>query len=75
MEEPKVVEIAKKHKKNSAQILLRYQVQRGVIVIPKSITKERIESNIEVFDFNLNLDEMATIDAFNRNGRLCPELG
>lgn len=76
MEEPKIVEIAKAHNKNSAQILLRYQVQRGNIVIPKSVTKSRIISNIELFDFALSDDEMKAIDAFDRiNGRLCPESG
>jgi aldehyde reductase len=75
MEEPKIVEIAKAHNKNSAQVLLRYQVQRGNIVIPKSVTKSRIVSNIELFDFALSADEMEAIDAFDRNGRLCPESG
>jgi aldehyde reductase len=75
MEEPKIVEIANAHKKNSAQVLLRYQVQRGIIVIPKSVTQSRIVTNINIFDFALSEDEMKTIDAFDRNGRLCPETG
>lgn len=72
-EEPKIIEIGKAHKKNSAQVLIRYQVQRGNIVIPKSVTKSRIISNIDVFDFALSDEEMKVIDAFDRNGRLCPE--
>lgn len=75
MEEPKIVEIAKAHNKITAQVLLRYQVQRGNIVIPKSVTKSRIVSNIELFDFALSEEEMKAIDAFDRNGRLCPESG
>lgn len=75
MEEPKIVEIANAHGKNSAQVLLRYQVQRGIIVIPKSVTKSRIFSNIDIFDFILSDPEMKVIDAFDRNGRLCPESG
>lgn len=75
MEEEKIVEIAKAHGKNAAQVLLRYQVQRGIIVIPKSVTKSRIVDNINIFDFTLSDAEMKVIDAFDRNGRLCPESG
>lgn len=74
MEEPKIVKIAKAHGKNAAQVLLRYQVQRGLIVIPKSVTKSRIDANIQLFDFVLSDGEMKTIDDFDRNGRLVPEL-
>lgn len=75
IEEPKIIEIAEAHKKNAAQVVLRYQVQRGIIVIPKSVTKSRITSNIDIFDFTLNDNEMKAIDAFDRDGRLCPESG
>lgn len=75
MEEPKIVEIANAHKKNAAQVLLRYQFQRGNIVIPKSVTKARIIDNINIFDFALSDADMKTIDAFDRDGRLCPESG
>lgn len=74
-EEPKLVEIGKAHNKTSAQVLIRYQVQRGNIVLAKSVTKSRILSNIDVFDFALSDKEMKAIDAFDRNGRLCPESG
>lgn len=75
MEEPKIVAIAKAHSKTPAQVLLRYQIQRGIAVIPKSVTPSRIVSNIDVFDFTLSDDEMKTIESFDRNGRLCPESG
>lgn len=75
MEEPAIVGIAKAHSKTPAQVLLRYQLQRGNAVIPKSVTPARIISNIDVFDFSLNDDEMKIIDSFDRNGRLCPESG
>lgn len=75
IDEPKIKEIAKAHKKEAAQVLIRYQIQRGNIVIPKSVTKSRIISNINVFDFDLTDDEVKAIDAFERNGRLCPESG
>lgn len=74
-EEPKIIEIGKAHNKSAAQVLLRYQVQRGNIVIPKSVTKSRIVSNIDIFDFALSDEEMKVIDGFDRNGRLCPESG
>lgn len=72
MEDPKLVEIAKKYGKTTAQILIRYQIQRGHVVIPKSVTKSRIASNFEVFDFQLSKDDVALIDSFDCNGRLVP---
>lgn len=73
MEEPKIVEIGKAHGKTPAQVLLRYQIQRGRIAIPKSVTKSRIVGNIDIFDFTLSENDMKTLDGFDRNGRLCPE--
>lgn len=75
MEEPAIVGIATAHSKTPAQVLLRYQLQRGNAVIPKSVTPSRIISNFEVFDFALTDGEMKIIDSFDRNGRLCPESG
>lgn len=72
MEDPKIVAIAKKYNKTSAQILIRYQIQRGHVVIPKSVTKSRIQSNFEVFDFELTEDDMKLITSFDCNGRLVP---
>ena len=56
-----LVELAKKHKKSSAQIALRFLLQSDVVVIPKSIRKERMEENINVFDFELSEDDMKEI--------------
>lgn len=72
MEDPKVLAIAKKYKKTPAQVLIRYQIQRGHIVIPKSVTKGRIISNIEVFDFELTADDVKTLNSLDCNGRICP---
>lgn len=57
-ENPALIEIAKVHGKSAAQIALRFLMQSGVVVIPKSIHEERIKENFDLFDFELNTDEM-----------------
>lgn len=56
-----ITEIAKKYGKTQAQVILRWHIQRGVVVIPKSVHKERIEENINIWDFALSDEDMAAI--------------
>jgi D-xylose reductase len=68
--EQTVVQVAaKQHAKSSAQILLRWGVQRGTAVIPKTTRSERLRENLNIFDFELSPDEMNAITALNRNRR------
>ena len=63
----KIKSIAKKYNKSSAQILIRYQIDRGVIVIPKSKNRTHIEENFKVFDFKLSTKNIQDISSMNNN--------
>jgi 2,5-diketo-D-gluconate reductase A len=69
LEESMLAELAKTHGKSVAQIVLRWHIQRGVAVIPKSNSMERITENMNVFDFALTDQEMNSISALNSNFR------
>lgn len=62
-----IVEIAKKYNKTSAQVLIRWSLQHGAVVIPKSIHEDRITENSQVFDFQLEPDDMSLLDSLNEN--------
>uniref|UniRef100_A0AAY4EHB8 NADP-dependent oxidoreductase domain-containing protein n=1 Tax=Denticeps clupeoides TaxID=299321 RepID=A0AAY4EHB8_9TELE len=64
-----LVSIGKKYNKNSAQVALRFNVQRGVVVIPKSFSPQRIKDNFQIFDFSLTEEEMKAIEGLNKNVR------
>jgi len=69
LEEDMLAELAQSHGKSVAQIVLRWHIQRGVAVIPKSNSMERITENMNVFDFELTEQEMSSISALNSNFR------
>jgi diketogulonate reductase-like aldo/keto reductase len=71
--DPVIVEIAEAHSKSPAQVMLRWGVQHGRSVIPKSTKPHRIAENIDVFDFELSANEMAAIDALDTGRRGGPE--
>lgn len=73
LEVPAIVAIAQKHNRTPAQVVLRWHVQLGNVVIPKSVTPSRIRENIEVFDFSLDTEDLAAISALNEDRRLGPD--
>src|SRR5690606_14776418 len=68
-----IVEIAETKGRTPAQVTLRWHLQRGDIVFPKSVTRSRGEENLAVFDFELSDDEVAAIEAVNRDERIGPD--
>ncbi|WP_326773367.1 aldo/keto reductase [Streptomyces sp. NBC_01445] len=73
LEVPAIVAIAQKHGRTPAQIVLRWHVQLGNVVIPKSVTPSRIVENIDVFGFELDVEDIAAISALNEDRRLGPD--
>ena len=68
LDHPTVAEVASRLGRSSAQVLLRWAVQRGAVVIPKSSRRERIVSNAQIFDFELGEADMAALDGLDRTG-------
>ncbi|KAK0247883.1 hypothetical protein LTR02_009845 [Friedmanniomyces endolithicus] len=62
MEEPVLVSLAKKHGKTAAQILLRWGLQKGFVILPKSVTHSRIEENTKLYDFELDASDMKELE-------------
>jgi D-xylose reductase len=69
MNDPVVRGIAKSVDRTPAQVVLRWGVQRGTAVIPKSSSREHLQENLQLFDFELSDDHMAAINALNRHQR------
>jgi diketogulonate reductase-like aldo/keto reductase len=67
LNDPTLVAMAQRYGKSSAQLLIRWSLQRGYVCIPKSSKKERITQNADIFDFTISPDDMATMNGWNRN--------
>lgn len=65
--------IAQKYQKTVTQVILRWHLQNGVIIIPKSVNPSRIKENSEVFDFELSMEDMSKINSLNKNERTGPD--
>lgn len=66
-------EIGKEVNKSAAQVIIKWNMQHNVVVIPKSVTSSRIEENIDVFDFELSAEQMKRIDNLNKDQRIGPD--
>ena len=73
LEDPAVTQIARSTGKTPAQVVLRWHIERGDIVFPKSVTPARIRENFDIFDFELSGEEVAMISALNRDQRTGPD--
>jgi 2,5-diketo-D-gluconate reductase A len=73
LRDPEIIGLAEKYGKTPAQVVLRWHLQIGNVVIPKSVTPERVRENIEVFDFELAEDDVAAIEEMDRGMRTGPD--
>ncbi|UHA72381.1 aldo/keto reductase [Paenibacillus sp. 481] len=73
LEHETITALAAKHGKTPAQIVIRWHLQKGHVVIPKSVTPSRIRENYDVFNFELSADDMAAIHALNEDRRVGPD--
>ncbi len=71
LDDPRLLEIAGRYNKSPAQIMLRWSVQQGIIVIPKSSSPERLRENLNILDFEISSDDMNVIGTWNENSRIC----
>jgi 2,5-diketo-D-gluconate reductase A len=73
LDDPTVDDIARRYGKTPAQVILRWHIERGDIVFPKSVTPARIRENFDIFDFELTGEDVEAITALNRNQRTGPD--
>jgi 2,5-diketo-D-gluconate reductase A len=73
LDDPAITSVAEALGKTPAQVTLRWHLQRGDIVFPKSVTRSRVEENFALFDFELSEQDMATITALDKNERIGPD--
>ncbi|WP_426593668.1 aldo/keto reductase [Cellulomonas sp. McL0617] len=72
LDDPTIERVARTHGRSPAQVTLRWHVQRGHVVFPKSVTRARVQENFELFDFALSDEDLADIDGLNRDERTGP---
>ncbi|WP_041138380.1 aldo/keto reductase [Beduini massiliensis] len=70
---PAIISIAEKYRKSPAQIILRWLLQKGIVILPKSVHEERIIENAHLFDFKLQEEDMETMNSLNQNLRTGPD--
>jgi 2,5-diketo-D-gluconate reductase A len=73
LDDPAILRVAERYGKTASQVTLRWHVQRGDIVFPKSVTRSRVEENFGIFDFELSEDDLREITALDRNERTGPD--
>jgi 2,5-diketo-D-gluconate reductase A len=73
LDDPTVVDVAERHRRTPAQVVLRWSIQLGNVVIPKSVRPERMAENISLFDFELGDDDMAALGGLDTVGRVGPD--
>lgn len=71
MADPAIIAVARKHHKTYAQVMLRWLLQKDLVVLPKSVTPERVRQNIDLFDFELDDEDMHRLVRLDRNLRTC----
>ncbi|OQR75290.1 aldo-keto reductase family 1 member B10 isoform 2 [Tropilaelaps mercedesae] len=71
LQHPMIKEIGSKYGKGPAAVLLRFQIERGIVAIPKSVTPERIEANLDIFDFKLSPEDIKRLEGFDQGYRFC----
>ncbi len=73
LDDPVLKKIAEEKGRTVAQVVLRWHIQRGDIVFPKSVTRSRVEENFALFDFDLSSEDMAAVDGLNKDKRRGPD--
>jgi len=73
LDEPAIKEIAEAHGKTAGQVVLRWHIQLGNVIFPKSVTPERIDENFDIFGFELSSDEMGEIEKLDKGERIGPD--
>ena len=70
MQDPRIASLATKYSKSPAQLMIRWGIEHGLVVIPKSTREERIRENSQVFDFDISDDDMRSLDSLDEDLRL-----